>query len=139
MSDTSVEVYLKNNRSLVDAHTNLEAFFRFSNERRPHSALGDAASLTPMEVYRGEVQIELSARTRRKNPQTQYTGGGELRLPPQAPSLYLTYFPIRLSNPGRLLRPAYFVQKGQRADVLIGLYRECTLPQFEFKGPADLG
>jgi putative transposase len=45
------EVYLKSYRSQIDAHTNLDTFFRDYNERRPHSAFGDAAPRTPMEVY----------------------------------------------------------------------------------------
>ena len=53
------EVYRKSYRSQVDAHANLERFFRFYNEERPHSAFpGD---VTPMEVYRGEVDFALSA------------------------------------------------------------------------------
>jgi len=43
------EVYLKSYVSLVDAHAQLDRFFRFYNERRPHSSLGDA---TPGETYR---------------------------------------------------------------------------------------
>ena len=43
------EVYLKSYVSLVDAHAQLDRFFRFYNERRPHSSLGDA---TPGEIYR---------------------------------------------------------------------------------------
>jgi len=43
------EIYLKNYRSLVDAHAQLDTYFHFYNERRPHSSLGDA---TPMETYR---------------------------------------------------------------------------------------
>lgn len=42
------EVYLKSYVSLVDAHAQLGRFFRFYNERRPHSSLDDA---TPAEVY----------------------------------------------------------------------------------------
>ena len=45
------EIYLKSYCSQIDAHTNLDTFFRFYNERRPHSSLGNDA--TPMEVYRG--------------------------------------------------------------------------------------
>jgi putative transposase len=52
------EIYLKSYLSLVDAHAGLDAFFRFYNERRPHSAFGDA---TPMEAYRGKAPIKLSA------------------------------------------------------------------------------
>jgi putative transposase len=53
------EVYRKCYRSQLDAHANLDRFFRFYNEHRPHSAFrGD---VTPMEIYRGEVQLALSA------------------------------------------------------------------------------
>jgi putative transposase len=45
------EIYLKSYSSLVDAERQLKAYFRFYNERRPHSALGHA---TPGESYRGE-------------------------------------------------------------------------------------
>jgi putative transposase len=45
------EIYLKSYRSQVEAYANLEAFFRFYNEERPHSAFGDARPMTPMEVY----------------------------------------------------------------------------------------
>jgi len=51
---------LKSHRSQVDAYTNLETFFRFYNERRPHSAFGDAAPLTPMEVYRFQVPLAIN-------------------------------------------------------------------------------
>ena len=44
------EVYRKSYRSQIDAHANLDRFFRFYNEERPHSAFdGD---VTPLEVYR---------------------------------------------------------------------------------------
>ena len=43
------EIYLKSYVSLVDAHAQLDTYFRFYNERRPHSSLGDA---TPGETYR---------------------------------------------------------------------------------------
>ena len=46
------EVYLKSYRSQIEAYTNLEIFFRFYNEQRPHSAFGMANPKTPMEVYR---------------------------------------------------------------------------------------
>lgn len=42
------EVYLKSYRSLVDAHAQLETYFRFYNERRPHHAHDGA---TPASVY----------------------------------------------------------------------------------------
>lgn len=53
------EVYLKSYRSMVDAHGNLERFFRFYNHDRPHSAFpGD---VTPMEVYHAKDRLELIA------------------------------------------------------------------------------
>ncbi|HEY3755824.1 MAG TPA: integrase core domain-containing protein [Opitutaceae bacterium] len=53
------EVYRKSYRSMIDAYKNLEWFYRFYNEERPHSSfIGD---VTPMEVYRGETEIALSA------------------------------------------------------------------------------
>jgi putative transposase len=55
------EVYLKSYRSQIEADTSLGAFFRFYNERRPHSAFGDAEPLTPMEVYRRKPALALSA------------------------------------------------------------------------------
>jgi len=54
------EVYLKSYRSQVDAYTNLESFFRFYNERRPHSAFGDAEPLTPLTVYRVQVPLAIN-------------------------------------------------------------------------------
>ena len=56
------EIYLKCYRSQIEAETNLEVFFRFYNERRPHSSLGDNANpVTPMEVYHRDLRVELSA------------------------------------------------------------------------------
>jgi len=43
------EIYLKSYRSLVDAHTQLDTYFRFYNEHRPHSVFDGA---TPGEIYR---------------------------------------------------------------------------------------
>jgi putative transposase len=54
------EVYLKSYRSLVDAHTNLDTFFRFYNDLRPHSAFGNAVPLTPMEVYRVPLPLAIN-------------------------------------------------------------------------------
>lgn len=52
------EVYRKSYRSQVDAYANLDRFFRFYNEERPHSAFpGD---VTPMEVYRGDLAIAVN-------------------------------------------------------------------------------
>jgi len=43
------EIYLESYCSLVDAHTQLDTYFHFYNERRPHSSLADG---TPGETYR---------------------------------------------------------------------------------------
>lgn len=43
------EVYLRRYETMVDAHAHLDAYFRFYNERRPHSAHGRQ---TPAEAYR---------------------------------------------------------------------------------------
>ncbi len=53
------EVYLKSYSSQIEAETNLAAFFRFYNDRRPHSSLG--RDVTPMEVYRRDLPVALSA------------------------------------------------------------------------------
>lgn len=55
------EIYLRSYHSLVDAHGHLERFFRFYNERRPHSAFGDAEPKTPMETYREPVRLAITA------------------------------------------------------------------------------
>ena len=56
------EVYLKSYRSQIDAEANLATFFCFYNELRPHSSLGDNANpVTPMEVYRRDLRVQLSA------------------------------------------------------------------------------
>ena len=56
------EIYLKSYRSQSEAETNLAAFFHFYNERRPHSSLGDPTHpTTPMEVYRRDLPVALSA------------------------------------------------------------------------------
>jgi putative transposase len=54
------EVYLKSYCSQVDAYTNLETFFHFYNDHRPHSAFGMAAPMTPMEVYRQPVALAIN-------------------------------------------------------------------------------
>lgn len=54
------EIYLKSYRSQVEAYANLETFFRFYNEERPHSAFGDAEPMTPMEVYRAAELIAVN-------------------------------------------------------------------------------
>ena len=43
------EIYLKDYVSLIDAHAQLDTFFRFYNDRRPHRA---HAGATPSEAYR---------------------------------------------------------------------------------------
>jgi putative transposase len=48
------EIYLKSYASLVDAQAQLTQYFRFYNERRPHSAFGHA---TPAEIYRGVLPL----------------------------------------------------------------------------------
>ncbi len=53
------EIYLKSYGSQIEAETNLAVFFRFYNERRPHSSLG--RDITPMEVYRRDSPVTLSA------------------------------------------------------------------------------
>lgn len=52
------EVYLKSYVSLVDAHAQLDRYFRFYNERRPHSSLHDA---TPAETYRSVLPAAVNA------------------------------------------------------------------------------
>lgn len=52
------EVYRKSYRSQVDAHANLDWFFRFYNEQRPHSAF--AGDVTPLEVYRATMPIAVN-------------------------------------------------------------------------------
>jgi putative transposase len=52
------EVYRKSYRSQIDAHANLDRFFHFYNEDRPHSAFdGD---VTPLEVYRATLPIAVN-------------------------------------------------------------------------------
>jgi putative transposase len=54
------EIYLKSYRSQIEAYANLDAFFRFYNDDRPHSAFGDATPMTPMEVYRAPAPIAVN-------------------------------------------------------------------------------
>ena len=51
------EVYLKSYRSLVDAHAQLDAYFHFYNERRPHSVFDGA---TPGEIYRAPLPVAVN-------------------------------------------------------------------------------
>ncbi len=54
------EVYLKSYCSQIEAHTQLDAFFRFYNERRPHSAFGNEHPRTPLEVYREPIRLAIN-------------------------------------------------------------------------------
>lgn len=56
------EIYLRSYADLTAATAHLKTFFRFYNERRPHSA-HDCGSqhFTPMEIYRRELAQPLSA------------------------------------------------------------------------------
>jgi putative transposase len=51
------EIYLKSYRSLVDAHTQLDTYFHFYNERRPHSVFDGA---TPGEIYRATLPVAVN-------------------------------------------------------------------------------
>lgn len=51
------EVYLKCYVSMVDAHAQLDRFFRFYNERRPHSTFDGA---TPGETYRATLPVAVN-------------------------------------------------------------------------------
>jgi putative transposase len=56
------EIYLRSYADMTEATTHLTAFFRFYNERRPHSAHDHAGKhFTPMEVYRRDLAQPLSA------------------------------------------------------------------------------
>jgi putative transposase len=57
------EIYLRSYGDLTEAHAHLASFFRFYNERRPHSAHDrpDGQHFTPMEVYRRDLAQPLSA------------------------------------------------------------------------------
>ena len=47
------EIYLKSYTSLIDAHAQLDTYFQFYNERRPHKAHG---GVPPAHVYRDLLQ-----------------------------------------------------------------------------------
>ena len=51
------EIYLKRYVSMVDAHAQLDTYFHFYNERRPHSSLADA---TPGETYRATPPVAVN-------------------------------------------------------------------------------
>jgi putative transposase len=54
------EVYLKSYRSQIEAYTNLETYFGFYNDHRPHSAFGIESPKTPMEIYRQSVRLAIN-------------------------------------------------------------------------------
>lgn len=54
------EVYLKSYRSQIEAYTGLEAYLRFYNDHRPHSAFWFAAPQTPKEVYRQPIALAIN-------------------------------------------------------------------------------
>ena len=51
------EIYLKSYHSLVDAHAQLDTYFRFYNERRPHSVFDGA---TPGEIYHATLPLAVN-------------------------------------------------------------------------------
>jgi putative transposase len=53
------EVYLKTYHSQIEAYTSLDAYFRFSNEQRPHSAYGITHPKTFMEAYRPSIALAI--------------------------------------------------------------------------------
>lgn len=57
------EIYLRSYADMTEATTHLTTFFRFYNDRRPHSAHDrpDGQHFTPMEVYRRDLAQPLSA------------------------------------------------------------------------------
>ena len=57
------EIYLRSYADMTEATTHLTTFFRFYNDRRPHSAhdRSDGQHFTPMEVYRRDLAQPLSA------------------------------------------------------------------------------
>ncbi len=54
------EVDLKSYCSQIEAYTQLEAFFWFYNERRPHSAFGNEHPRMPLEVYREPIRLAIN-------------------------------------------------------------------------------
>lgn len=54
------EAYLESYRSQIEVDTNLDAFFRFYNEQRPHNAFGITNPRTPVEVYRQPIALAIS-------------------------------------------------------------------------------
>ena len=57
------EIYIRSYQTMLDAEKLLTAFFRFYNDRRPHSAhdSADGEHFTPMEVYQRDLAQPLSA------------------------------------------------------------------------------
>ena len=54
------EAYLESYRSQIEVDTNLEAFFRFYSEQRPHNAFGITNPRTPVEVYRQPIALAIN-------------------------------------------------------------------------------
>ena len=52
------EIYLKSYVSMVEAHAQLDTWFHFYNERRPHSSLGH--DVTPGEIYRATLPVAVN-------------------------------------------------------------------------------
>jgi len=52
------EIYLKDYVSLIDTHAQLDTFFRFYNDLRPHRS---HAGATPAEVYNAPASLVLDA------------------------------------------------------------------------------
>jgi len=46
--------------SRIESHTQLNSFFRFCNERRPHSAFGNEHPRSPLEVYREGIRLAIN-------------------------------------------------------------------------------
>jgi len=46
--------------SQIEAHPKLNAFFRFYNERRPHSAFGNEHPRTPLDGYHKPIRLAIN-------------------------------------------------------------------------------
>jgi putative transposase len=66
------EVYLKAYENGHDAFSNLEAYFRFYNDERPHQALHYQ---TPKEVYEGTASLQVDEVMISERPATAQDGG----------------------------------------------------------------
>ena len=87
------EIYLKDYVSLIDAHAQLDTFFRFYNDLRPHRAHNGA---TPAEVYNAPAPQCPQCLIPRSN---SIKGGEGLRPSPRTPpSIFILIFADPLSN-----------------------------------------